>query len=152
MNFSEFAKNKTVGYWFSVAITVLFLVTGITYLVGVNGNAVLDQYGVLNIVAVVGLFLGFGLSAVVMGLQAFNVIPSKWNIVPWLQGVCALLAFCFFVLGAYYYVSVVMVGIDLIAYEGLFIVFVILFVLLLGLAIANIFLKQDKKVEVVDHE
>ena len=83
MNLSNFLKDKGLGYWFSVAITFLFLITGIIYLVGVNGNAILTEYGVLNTVAVVSLFLGFGLSLIVLALQEFNIIPSKLTIVPY---------------------------------------------------------------------
>ena len=69
---------------------------------------------------------------------------KQYKYAPYAIAVFVFLSLLFFIYGIYYYVSVVMVGIDLDTFDPQFIVCALFFMLAFGLSIANLFLKQIK--------
>ena len=155
MNFSEFAKNKTVGYWFSVAITVLFLSSGILYLVIAPG---LDDYVRFASMVVSRGFLTFvGVFSIVGAvISIILIIIKQYKFIGFTQFAFALLSFVFFAYASFQYIFEMYVGIEISFAEidPAFIVMGIIFLLTLALSIANVFLKQvgTTKLEEVTYE
>lgn len=125
-------KNKPVGFFVTLGTIGLTLVTAIAYLLCYNNtdNFNLWSFIVLLVSAVTGIVL---------------VILKQHKYVPYTLGLLNFISLLFYIYGIYYYVSVVLVGIDLDHFEPEFFVSTILFVITIGTSIATIFLKQDKE-------
>ena len=78
------------------------------------------------------------------------MLLKQYKIAPYALGFLNFVALLFYVYGIYYYVSVVLVGIDLDHFEPQFFVSTILFVVLLGASVTSIFMEQVKEVEVAE--
>lgn len=128
---AEFLKDKSVGFWFSAALVLLSLVTAVVYAASYAGT---DN---INWVAF-ALLLAAAVGAAVL------IILKQYKYVPYLQAILIFLSLLFFIYGIYYYVSVVMVGIDLDHFEPQFFACTILFLISFGVGVANVFLKQTK--------
>ena len=76
---------------------------------------------------------------------------KKYSYAPYALAVLIFLSLLFFIYGIYYYVSVVMVGIDLDSFDPEFIVCTIFYILAFGVSVANLFIRQIKK-EAVENE
>ena len=130
-------EGKKYGFYVSLAIMVLSLVTGIVYISCYNGT---DEF---NTWSFAFLIIGIVLSA---GLLAFKKERAAADVL----GLCVFLGVLFYIYAIYYYVSVVMVGIDLDHFSNEFIVTTTFFVITLVLALVNMFLPQAKAKEITE--
>ncbi|MDE6505462.1 MAG: hypothetical protein K2L42_06295 [Clostridia bacterium] len=125
----DYLKDKSIGFWFSAGLSVFSLITAAVYAGCYAGT---DD---MSWAAFVFILLA--------GLSGCALIAFKqFKFVPYVIAVLVFLALLFFIYGIYYYVSVVMVGIDLDSFDPQFIVCALFFVLAFGVSIANLFLKQ----------
>ncbi len=131
--FEELKKDKSVGFWFTLGLIVLSIITAIVYISCFNGT---DE---MNYVAFSFLLIGAVLSTVC-------VVFKKYTIASYVIGGTIFLSLLFYVYAVYYYVSVVMVGIDLDHFSTEFIVTTILFAVGTICGISNVFIPQTKKV------
>ena len=128
---TKYIKDKSIGFWFCAAITLLSLVTSIVYAVCYAGS---DN-------------INWGSFAFMLAAAAAAVVLTvlkKHRLASYVQAFLVFMALLFFIYGIYYYISVVMVGIDLDSFTPEFIVCTILYLLAFGLSVANVFLKQTK--------
>lgn len=128
-----YLKDKGIGFWFSIVITILSLITAIVYIVSYNNT---DNF---NMAAFV-LMLAAALVGIVL------LVCKQLKLIPYLQAILIYLSLLFFIYGIYYYVSVLAVGIDIQEVDPEFIVCTALFFLTFVLSVANVFLKQTKEV------
>lgn len=135
MNSKNLFANKAVGFYVTLVTIVLALVTAIAYLISYNNT---DNF---NLFAFVILLVSVVVNVVL-------VLLKQHKIVPYVLGMLNFVAFLFYVYGIYYYVSVVLVGIDLDHFEPEFFVSTISFVVLLIASVTSIFMKQEKEGEV----
>lgn len=125
-------KGKSYGFFVTLALIVLTVVTGIVYCVNYSGS----RY--MSVPAAVLLFVG--------AAAALALCLTKWA--GWANAVLALCGFAallFYIYGIYFYVSIVMVGIQASSFNSQFVTTTALFVVLLALNIINVFLKQVKE-------
>lgn len=134
----NYLKDKDVGFWFSASLVVFSLLTAVTYAACYAGT---DN---INWVS-----FAFMLAAAVAG--GVLIALKKYFYAPYALAVLIFLSLLFFIYGIYYYVSVVMVGIDLDSFDPEFIVCTIFYILAFGVSVANLFLRQIKK-EAVENE
>lgn len=125
-------KNKPVGFYVTLGTIGLTLITAIAYLLCYNNT---DNFNLWSFI----VLLVSAVAAIVL------VVLKQHKYAPYSLGLLNFLALLFYIYGIYYYVSVVLVGIDLDHFEPEFFVSTILFVLTIGASIATIFLKQDKE-------
>lgn len=130
-NLKEYAKDKGIGFYFTAAIALLTLITAIVYAAGFAGT---DD---MSWAAFALLLVGLAGSVALIAFKQYFWAPI-------VQAVFCFLALLMFIYGIYYYVSVVMTGIDATAFSAQFWVSTILFALLFVLSVANIFLSQTK--------
>ncbi len=123
--------KRAVGYYFTAGVTVLSLVLAIVYAIGYAGTDYISWMAVV-------------LLGVLVVANALLLLFNKIDWIPLVSIVLSVVATCFFVYGIYFYVSVVFVGIDIQNFDARFVINTVLFVLLLGLSSANLFLKQSK--------
>ena len=135
MNLKNLFANKAVGFYVTLGTIVLALATAIAYIVCYNNT---DNF---NLWAFVILLVSVVASIVL-------VLFKQHRIAPYALGLLNFVALLFYVYGIYYYVSVVLVGIDLDHFEPEFFVSTIMFLVTLVASITSIFMKQDKQEEV----
>lgn len=128
----SYLKDKDVGFWFSASLVVFSLLTAVIYAACYAGT---DN---INWVS-----FAFMLAAAVAG--GVLIALKKYSYAPYALAVLIFLSLLFFIYGIYYYVSVVMVGIDLDSFDPEFIVCAIFYFLAFGVSVANLFLRQIKK-------
>lgn len=131
MDVKKYVKHKGIGFWFSVAVTLLSLVTAIVY---VSCYAGTDN---INWGAFALLLVSFVAGGALIALNRY-----KWA--PYAQAVLVFVSLLLFIYGIYYYVSVVMVGIDADSFDASFIINAIFFIVTFGLSVANLFLNPEK--------
>lgn len=127
----KFFENKSYGFYVSIGLTVLSLVTAIVYasLFHMSRYMSWGAFAIILIGVVVAVALPF-------------VKQEKWS--------CAVIALVDFIAlllyayNIYFYVSIVMVGIQASTFSPQFLACTSLFVILLVFNIANMFLKQEK--------
>lgn len=127
----DYLKDKAVGFWFTAAIAALSLVTAIVYAVCYAGTENINWFS-----------FAFMLAAFVAAVVL--VVLGKIKLAPYIQAALVFLSLLCFIYGIYYYVSVVLVGIDLDTFDPEFIVCTVLYAVTFGLGVANVFLKQIK--------
>ena len=155
MNLGSYLKDKKIGFWFSVAITVLFLVSGILYLAIAPG---LDEYvRFAKMVVSMGFLTFVGVFSIVGAVISIILIATKqYKFLGYVQFAFGLLGFVFFVYASFQYIFEMYVGIEITFAEMYpsFVVMGIFFLSTLVLSIANVFLKQTStaKLEEVAHE
>ena len=137
MNIKGLFKNKSIGFYVTLGTIGLALVTAVAYLLCYNNT---DNF---NVWAFIVLLVSVVASVIL-------VLIKQYKIAPYALGFLNFVALLFYVYGIYYYVSVVLVGIDLDHFEPQFFVSTILFVVLLGASVAAIFMKQEKEEEVAE--
>ena len=135
MDLKNIFKGKTVGFYVLLASIVLTLVTAFTYL-GCCSKGIVG-YDAYNVWAFVLLLVSAAISICL-------VIFKQHKLAPYALGLLNFLALLFYVYGVYYYVSVVMVGIDLDHFEPQFLISTILFVLTLGGSVSSVFMKLEE--------
>lgn len=130
----EIFKDKSLGFYVTLALIAASIVTAILYAVLYNGS---EYFSMPAVVALVG-------GAVAALAVAFSK-QAKWA--------CAVLALADFiglllyVYGIYFYVSIVMVGIQASTFSWQFILCTVVFAALLVANVVNVFLKQVKEEE-----
>lgn len=131
MNFKKYIKTRGCGFWATAATSALAALTVIVY------SACYAATQDFSTVACV-------LTAV-CACAAGLLFTKFGTVAPYLQLVIVLAAFGFYVYSIYYYVSIVMVGIDLDSFSAEFIVCTVLYLVLIIGAVVSLFLKQGKK-------
>lgn len=130
----EIFKDKSLGFYVTLALIAATVVTTIMYAVLYNGSRYFSMPAVL--VMVVG--------AVVALAVAFTK-QAKWACV--VLALADFIGLLLYVYGIYFYVSVVMVGIQASTFSWQFILCTVVFVVLLVANVVNVFLKQVKEEE-----
>ncbi len=129
--FGDYLKDKAVGFWFSVSIAALSLITSIVYAVCYAGSDDMN-------------WVSFALMAAAAVAAVVLIVLKRFEWAAYAQAALIFLSLLFFIYGIYYYVSVVLVGIDLDSFSAEFWVCTVLYALCFGLGVANVFLKQTK--------
>lgn len=132
MGIYNIIKGKTVGFWVSFGIGTFSSVTAIVYAVCYVGSDYMN-------------WIAFSLTLLCAAASVGMIISKQTRFLPYVQAILCFTALMFFIYGIYYYVSIVVVGIDLTSVDAPFVISASLFVLLAGFGIANIFLNQTKK-------
>ena len=128
-------ENKAYGYYITLLLSVVSVVTAVVYIVHYNGSRYMSMpAAILPIVgAVAAVILGF----VRGGGKCANAILA----------LCDFVALLFYIYGIYFYVSVVLVGIQASSFNSQFVICTTLFAGLLIANLINVFLKQEKEVK-----
>ena len=133
MNFKSYIKTRSVGFWISVSAAIVAAVTATVYAACYGGS---KDFGVGALVCAI-------LCAAAAAAAAFAPVVGKY--MPYALVVLASAAAGCYIYSIYYYVSVVLVGIDLDSFDAKFIVNTALFVLLAVLAAVDMFFRQGEK-------
>lgn len=135
MNIKHYLESKNYGFYVSLAVSLLMLISGIVY------QALFGAARDYSVGVMVVMVIGFAFSVVLLVLK-------QDKLVPYALGIFALTGLLLFVSSIYLYVSEVMVGID---YEKAlvtpFIAVTILYALTFVGALVNCWFPQLKKVE-----
>ena len=130
-----FLKNKSTGFYVTLASIGLTLLTAIVYFFsfGINDAS-------FNVVACILLLI-----SAIASMTLILINKTNWaTYVLWLV---TFLAFLFYIVGVYRYVVDVFVGIDRDHFEFHFIITTLLFLLSVVSSTSTIFLKQTKEDE-----
>lgn len=127
----EYVKDKSVGFYFTAGIALLSLVIAIVYACSYAGT---DN---ISWAAFALLLAGIVGTAALVALKQYQWAPIA-------QAVLNFVALLLFIYGIYYYVSVVMTGIDATGFEPAFWANTILFAIVFVLSVVNVFLPQKK--------
>lgn len=117
-------KSRTVGFYLTLTTTLLAILTAIVYISVYSSSEYIS-------------WTAFGLTAAAAVISSILIIIKKHDLSPLVSGVLVLIAFMFYFYGKYFYISVVMVGIDLTHFDNKFIISTILFSLLFVFSIIN---------------
>ncbi len=131
MNTKSFIKTRNTGFWITAAVSLTALITAIVY------GACYGPTEDFSVTACIALAVG----ALFFGLS----FTKFCNLVPYVQLLTNLTAFCFYAYSVYYYVSVVLVGIDLDSFSPEFIACTVLFVALIAVSAVGVFFRQGAK-------
>ena len=134
MNLKDLFSKKPVGFYATLVTIGFTLVTAITYFLCYNNTDNFSNW------AFIVLLVSFVVAVVLVLLKQFKLVPYT-------LGLLNYVAMLFFIYGIYYYVSVVLVGIDLDHFEIQFFISTIAFVVLVVLSAVAIFMKQTKEEE-----
>ena len=126
-------ENKAYGYYFTLLLSVLSVVTAATYMAMYNGSRYMSMPAA--IFPIVGALAAILLGFVRGGGKCANAILA----------LCDFVALLFYIYGIYFYVSIVLVGIQASSFNSQFVVCTTLFVGLLIANLINVFLKQEKE-------
>ena len=126
-------ENKSYGYWITLALSVLSVVTAVVYMVMYNGSRYMSMPAA--ILPIVGAVAAVGLGFVRGGGKCANAVLA----------LCDFVALLFYIYGIYFYVSVVLVGIQASSFNSQFVICTALFAVLLIANLINVFLKQEKE-------
>lgn len=129
MNLKSFFKSRTVGFWITAAASAAALITAVVYGASYASDIDFSLTACLLVAACAAVF-------------ALSFTPFK-NLTPYLQLLISLTAFCFYVYSVYYYVSVVLVGIDLDSFSARFIICTILYIATVATSAVSVFFRQD---------
>ena len=132
-------SNKAYGFYVTLGLAVLSVVTMIVYLASYKGViATNSTKEIFSWPAFIFLFIWL----LPFGLSLFY--KDTFRFANYLAAISLTLAACFFIYGIYYQVSVMAVGIDA-KFDPKFFLNTILFVSCWIISIANVFLPQKKK-------
>ena len=126
-------ENKSYGYYVTLALSVLSVVVAVVYMVMYNGSRYMSMPAA--VLPIIGAVAAVGLGFVRGGGKCANVVLA----------LCDFVALLFYVYGIYFYVSVVLVGIQASSFNSQFVICTSLFVALLIANLVNVFLKQEKE-------
>ncbi len=135
MDLKQRLAEKRFGFYVTLAVAVLSLVTAIVYAVGYSNNARFMSWPAF-ILLIVG--------AVAALVFAFLDLDDFGTAILALFSLIGLLLFIHII---YNYVVVVMIGIDLSSFSGAFIASAVMFVLTFAASFVNLFLPQKKNKE-----
>ena len=128
------SKNRPIGYYVTLIATLLSLLTSVVYITAYGDSDYLSWPSFVLLAA-----------AVLMNI-VFLLIRKK-PASPLVTGLLTTVAYMFYFYGMYFYISVVMVGIDLNTFEPKFVITTILFSLVFVIGIANVFLPQGEAMD-----
>ena len=134
MKFVDFLKNKKPGFWVSVGLSVFSIIIAITYIACFRGTDEMSYWAFSFLL--IGAVLGFALIAL-----------KKCEIAKYVIGSGIFVALLFYIYAVYYYISVVMVGIDLDHFSVEFIITTTMFIIGFVVSLVNVFLSQVKSDE-----
>ena len=126
-------ENKAYGYYVTLALSVLSVVVAVVYAVLYSGSRYMSLPAV--ILPIVGAVAAVALGFVRGGGKWANAVLA----------LCDFVALLFYVYGIYFYVSVVLGGIQASSFNSQFVICTVLFVGLLIANLVNVFLKQEKE-------
>lgn len=135
MNLKDLFTKKPVGFYVTLGTIGFTLVTALAYILCYNNT---DNFNLWSFIIL--------LASAVIGVTL--ILLKQFKLVPYAVGFLNYVAMLFYVYGIYYYVSVVLVGIDLDHFEIQFFISTISFVVLVIMSIVAIFMKQTKSEEV----
>lgn len=135
MKIKQTLAEKCPGFYVMLAAAILAIVTAIAYAVSYS---TLTQY--LSWSAVV-LLIGGAIVAVVLAFTNLDELGTG------ILALCSLIAMLMYVKLIYYYVSVVIVGIDVQSFDMAFITSAVLFVLTFVVSVVAIFVPKTKEQE-----
>ncbi len=126
------SKGKIV----SLISGALALLTAVVYLICYVGTKEFNLFAFLFVLVL----------AAVAAAELFFGERSPWlaQIAPYVQFVCSLVALSFFIYSIYYYISVVLVGIDLDSFSAQFILSTLFFVLNAVMGGVNLFFSREE--------
>lgn len=125
-------KDKSYGFYVTLVLIVLSLTAALTYAALYNGSR----------------YMSWPAAGIMLGGVALALVLAFTKLSKWSYAVLALADFAgllFYVYGIYFYVSVVMVGIQASTFNWQFKFCTAMFVGLLVVNIVNVFLKQTKE-------
>ena len=134
MNLSE--KERSAEFYMAGILSFLSLLTLITYGIAYSSSDYISWVS-----------FAFLAAALVVNFTFFIMKKTRFSMVP--GAVFSVIAFFFYLYGMYFYVSVVMVGIDISHFDGRFIINTALYTVLFILSVVNIFIgkKSDSPVK-----
>lgn len=133
--FKNYFKNKSYGFYVTIAVAVFTLVTSIVYADSYGSN---DRYM---------SWAGFAIMLVGIAAAAVLVASKQYEWAPPALALANLIALLLYITNIYNYVAVVMVGIDIASFSTQFIACTTLFAIAIVISIADIFFKQVKEVK-----
>lgn len=122
--------GKRSGFYVTLVLAILSVVTAAFYATSYG------KYASMSWPAFALLLIG-AVGAVALAFTG----KGKWA--PWVQVATIFIAILLFITTQYSYVAVVLVGIDLTSFSPQFVTSVVLLIVDLVIAIANIYLKQE---------
>ncbi len=128
----SYLKDKSIGFYASLSLLVLFFVTAIVYPICYAGTVHIS-------------WVSFGLLLAALAVGCVLMYKGWYLYVPVALGILGFLALLFYIYGIYYYVSIVLVGIDLTSVDFPFILCTVLYSLIFVVSIVNIFLPHSAK-------
>lgn len=131
MKLNAFFKDKSYGFYWSIAVFLISLATAVAYAVCYRGTQEMSWPGF--VIILVGLAL-----AVVLAVTGH----TRW--VPVAMAVADFIALLLYIYAIYFYVSVIMVGIEGSAFSMEFNICTTCFLVTILAAVINIFLRQVK--------
>lgn len=131
MQIKFFLKSRGAGFYLTAAVSLISLITAIVY-AACYASSTDCSLAACIITAACALWVGL----------SFTKLDK---LAPYLQFMTVLTAFCFYAYSLYYYVSVVLVGIDLDSFSAEFIVCTLLYAVLIIASAVNVFFKQGEK-------
>lgn len=136
----NYFKKKSYGFYVTLAVIVMTIITMIVYS---SSYGSIDRYMSWTAIwfMAIGLIAGLALSILNFGEWGAAVL-----------GICNFIGLMQYITKIYNYVVVVLVGIDVNTFSSQFIGCTVCFAILIVLSVANIFFKQEKKVEVLTNE
>ncbi len=129
----NYFKDKSYGFYVTIAVFLLTLVTVIVYGDAYGSN---DRY-----MSWVGA--GLMIAGLVIAIVLTALKQHEW--VPPVLALANFIALLLYVTKIYNYVAVVMVGIDVASFSVQFISCTVMFSILIVVSVADIFFKQSKK-------
>jgi len=128
----EFFKDKGAGFIMSIIVLVFSLATAVVYWVGYSGSSDFSRPVLISIVV--------GMAAAVL-----LAVLKRYNWVPVALGLGNFAALLLFIKSIYFYVSVVLYGINGSAFSPAFMSSTVCLLVALILSIADVFMKQVKE-------
>lgn len=129
----NFFKTKSYGFYVTVAVAVLTLITSIVYADSYGRN---ERYM---------SWAGFAIMLAGILVAAGLVALKRGEFAPPVLALANFIALMLYITNIYNYVVVVMVGIDISSFSTQFVSCTTLFAILLVASVANIFFKQSKE-------
>ncbi len=128
----SYLKGKSIGFYVSLSLLALFLATAVVYPICYAGTVHIS-------------WVSFGFLIGALAIGGVFMYKGWYLYVPIILGALGFLALLFYIYGIYYYVSIVLVGIDLSTVDFPFILCTTLYSLIFIVSIANIFLPHNNK-------
>lgn len=132
-----FLKNKAVGFYLSCGAALLALITAIVYPASYATFSIQGGYTMMNW----GIFV---LLLVMVAAAVLLTLFKQFKWLPWALAAISLATLCLYIYSMYYYVSVMVYGIDA-SFNATFIFNCILVVATFAVSVVSVFVKQTKE-------